>query len=167
MKTNTAKQGDKFRVTAEWEPEVALRFDGKTNGLLDRKVVTKGIRQIDGTGVIRDAIHELRRGYEVRLVVDGMGECLRLFPISSPDAKEMYVASNAMKPLTRSISDLKVHATHDGAELDKEDIENLVDKARQRYKEYRRNRTCVTPDTIVTCPKCNYEIRVGKILKSN
>ena len=167
MKTNTANQSDEFRVTGEWEPEVMLKRNGKAHRLLGRKVVIKGFRQIDATGVIRDAISLLRHGYEVRLTADGMGECLRLFPISSPDAKEMYVASNAMKPLTRSISDLKVHATHDGAELDREDVENLVDQARQRYKEYRRNRTCVTPDTIVTCPKCNYEFRVGKILKSN
>mgnify|MGYP003319963427 CR=1 FL=1 len=167
MKTNTANQSDEFRVTGEWEPEVMLKRNGKAHRLLGRKVVIKGFRQIDATAVIRDAISLLRHGYEVRLTAEGMGECLRLFPISSPDAKSMHVVSNAMKPLTQSISDLKIHATHDGTELDKEDVENLVDQAKQRNEEYRRNCICVTPDTMVLCPKCGTDLRIGKILKSN
>ena len=167
MKTNTANQSDEFRVTGEWEPEVMLKRNGKAHRLLGRKVVIKGFRQIDATGVIRDAISLLRHGYEVRLTADGMGECLRLFPISSPDAKSMHVVSNAMKPLTRSISDLKVHATHDGVELNKKEVQELVDDAKKRGDEYCRKCICVTPDTMVLCPTCGTDLRIGKILKSN
>ena len=62
------------------------------------------------------------------------------------------------------LSDLKPHVTHNRKELNEVELRREVNAQRAKYEEFRENRISVTPDTVVTCPSCGTEFRVGRQL---
>lgn len=151
------------RMTAEWEPEVKIKRKGGHNAAPERKLITKGVAKLWRPNLLGDVLNNLRHGYEVRLV-DGNGNgAIRIFPILSTDMKTVYPHAQTMGDFRRSLEDLKPKLYHRGELLD--DVRVRMEKNIQmdkynKCKEQRR--LSVTPDTMVTCPNCGTEFRVGR-----
>lgn len=147
----------------EWDqPEVTAKCHCR-HTTLQRKVKTLGKARITAPDVIAAAIEHLRHGREVELCNVRNEPCIRLYPVASKDCTKIYVASQSMTALSRCMTDKKpvvVRGRH-GTPLKPKDVENLVARQAERHGE----RICATPDTVVACPRCGYEFRVGKQLK--
>ena len=144
------------------EPIVRVRRNGSTRQQVKRKVLTRGIKRIHAFALTKEAIVKyLREGYEVRITDANDKDMIRLFPCMSKDMKKLTITAQTMGEFRECISDKKVHIYHGGKELSKHQAEKMVIEQRERVE----NRLAVTPDTVVTCPKCGTEFRVGKELK--
>ena len=147
-----------------WNDEVLVATWAKGRGKKpSRKVMTNGTERIGLSDRMGErVVGLLSRGMEVRLEIAGE-DAIRLYPCAMADFKTMFVATEAM-------GDFR-HAPYRGRKLaftskrgrrriGEEEIGRRVARACGTAQE----RPHVTPDTVVTCPKCGAEFRVGKTL---
>ena len=146
---------------AEWEAEVSTKSRGPDRPDRDRKVKTVGIVTLDGADLFDEIRLLMRKGYEVRLSSRRDGECLRFFPCLTPSYDQMFVAAQTMGSFRTAIGDIPFRMSHRGKEVDPRDERAAKERRADEIREARRH---VTPDTLVTCPQCGCEFRVGKTL---
>ena len=116
-----------------------------------RKVITKGNYSIESGDLIAKAFEKLRQGYEVRFL-DELGEdAIRIYPVVTKGKDTMEVCTRAMGGFKQTLSDKRVKL----ASLPKKDEEAENEDEGEKDEE-------VTPDQLVTCPKCHKRFRVGK-----
>lgn len=129
-----------------------------------RKVVTKGVSHVMVNVSHSVIVDKLRKGYEVRLEFSGSGQdAIRLFPFMAPDLKHMEVKADTMGAFrTATLADKKAVFARMGKHVSKSDVEEFVrEKVNQRMGGESES-DYVTPDTMVTCPRCGYKFRVGR-----
>ena len=158
MKTKKTKKPAKptFERIAcsNWDKgEASIKIARRSKGhALGRKVLTKGEYRVE-LPYYADIGGALRKGYEVRLTIDGK-DVVRLFPLVEQDMKTMVVSAQTMgKFRTDTYVGKKTRIVRKSGEMSVEEAKNLND-------EY----VHVSPDTMVECPKCGHRFRVGKKL---
>ena len=100
-------------------------------------------------------------------MIADLGESVRLIPVLDKSCKIMHVTAQSMgKFNSELLADKKVTVIHRDRELSEKETENLVSAQAAKFDpEFRRaERYHVSPDTVVTCPNCGTEFRVGKQL---
>ena len=168
MNTNSKTQGadgEPRVVCTDWDEEVPVATWSKGRRRKPaRKVITNGKVRIALTRPQTERIaNMLGRGNEVRLTAGGE-DAIRLFPCADTDFRTMFVASETMGDFRHAAyrgRRLAFTSRHGRRRIGREEIEERVERAGSGAAERRR----VTPDTVVECPKCGFEFRVGKSLK--
>ena len=135
-----------------------------------RKVVTKGIEYVTIPTNIGRICDHLRKGYEVRLrFAGGDGkDSIRLFPFMAQDLKHMEVKADTMGSFrTDTLADKKAVFALVGKQVSQAKIEEFVaEKSSEtpigKWKGGESEQDYVTPDMMVTCPRCGYNFRVGR-----
>ena len=146
---------------ANWdEPVVKVRRNGNM-GNVKRKVLTKGVKVLNVGAVLKQVKELLRQGYEVRLADDYGMDAVRLFPLAKPDCKSMYAAAQTMGTFRQCLMGKKLRVRHGEHEIKSAEAAAMVKEAAVR-KEQNDKRMWITPDTVVRCPKCGTEFRVGR-----
>jgi len=157
---------ERLEPIAYWEAEVKVEKQGKKNAALRRKVQTRGVIKFKASSVLNSMMDALLAGYEVRLVDDYGDDAIRLFPCLDANYEKMFVAAQTMGIFRRIIEQIPFRMEHCGEEVNPQ--EYLEDKiARQWEIEKKREKLAVTPDTMVSCPKCGTTFRVGRKLEEN
>ncbi|MBP5510488.1 MAG: hypothetical protein J6Z49_06185 [Kiritimatiellae bacterium] len=146
------------------EPVVKVQRNGRET-TLHRKVLTRGVKTLNVGNVMKQAKELLRRGIEVRLSDECGNEAVRFFPLASTDCKRMFVKSQAMGGFSQCLADKKLRIRHCGKEIGKVETKRLVDEQSALCSATEPDRPNVTPDTVVTCPNCGTEFRVGRSMK--
>ena len=78
------------------------------------------------------------------------------------ECKKMQLIAQTIGGMRESVSKLKFSVYRKGMEIDEEETEQEICKAKRKHE---LNRVVsVTPDTIVTCNVCGNKIRVGRAL---
>ena len=128
-----------------------------------RKVVTKGTRSVVSYTDPKAITDLLRKGYEVRLAFWGGEDAIRLYPIMSTDFKRMEVKADTMGSFrTDTLSDKKAVFAMMGQQVPKSKVEEFTVAKVCQPKGGGPEAGYVTPDTMVTCPKCGNRFRVGR-----
>jgi len=91
----------------------------------------------------------VREGYDVTLC-----EAVRFYACVSR-LETPFVAAQTMGNFRRSIADKAVRPVLHGRNVS-------VARVKELDRQARRERRHVTPDTMVACPKCGFEFRVGR-----
>ena len=158
------KNETETRFTADWVADVKVETGGITH-IPTRKVLTKSTKQIQlSKSQAVNIADSLQKGCEVRLTAFGK-EAIRLYPCLDKDYKAMFVAAQSMGDFrsgTYNGIKFKIAKRHRKSERDwtPEDFRELSKKTNKERN--RRIYHSVTPDTMVTCPECGFEFRVGK-----
>jgi len=157
-RANPARQT--LEPVAEWAASVHATSRGPNRADMKRKVRTRGVKKIDVLDLLDETREYLRAGYEVRFRSERDGEAIRLYPCLDADYRTMFVAAMTMGSFRQSIGDIPFRMEHCGETVDP--VAENAAKARkaETIRETRRNN--VTPDTVVTCPNCGAEFRVGE-----
>ena len=147
---------------SNWDPVTNIRKGG-SSGKIPRKLVGRGIVTIKTRAVdelLRAIADNARKGIETRLAYTDGSWGVRFVQMVDHDLKRIDIAAWVSKdsPLGTCLADKKPIIVHNGRQLDEKETEEFVKEAREK----RRDRVCVTPDTMVECPKCGFEFRVGK-----
>ena len=154
------------RMTAEWEPEAKIKRSGGHYTAPARKLLTKGVAQLCYPTMLKEVLDKLRSGYEVRLTYWKGNDAIRIFPILSTDLKTVYPHAQTMGVFRHALEDLKPKVYHKGELLDDVRIRMEKNVQMDKYNKFKeQQRLSVTPDTMVTCPNCGTEFRVGSKLK--
>ena len=128
-------------------------------------MLTTGRVVIPAPTVLQRSVKCLRQGKIVELSDSSGKSCIMLVPIASADCKSILVAAKSMTPLSRCMTDKKpVVVQGRGKNLkavSSDGVQDLVDEQAERFEQ----RISVTADTVVACPQCGFEFRVGKQLK--
>lgn len=148
----------------DWDAEVNIKSRGPNRADTRRKVKTNGIREFYSTR-IADIIAAVRRGYEVRVIDDDGHHAVRFYPCLDADYACMFIAAQTMGNFRHSLSDIPFRMMHCGEEVSGTEAERDRKNAQARLRRENDSRVNVTPDTVVTCPECGTEFRVGKVLK--
>lgn len=137
-----------------------------------RKVVTRGIHKVLLKVEKSEITNYLRRGYEVRLVFAGYCEnAIRLFPFMARDLKHMEVKAETIGSFrTETLADKNAVFARLGKNVSRSDVEDFESEKKNetpvgKWKPSMGGESdiqSVTPDTMVTCPKCGYNFRVGR-----
>ena len=154
------KETRPLEPVGKWEATVTLSSKGSNRADMRRKVRTNGIRRIDASDIIADAMNQLRAGFEVRLKDAEGDDAIRLYPCLDADYTEMFAAAQTMGEFRHGLKDIGFTMKRSGNYANREE----ATAARARTKALKVRRQNVTPDTIIVCPKCGTEIRVGKTL---
>jgi len=143
---------------ADWVADVRSTRRGKRADT-ERKVKTAGTKRMDISDVIDDARQYLRNGYEVRFACGERGDAIRLYPCLDANFSQMFAAAQTMGALRSCIGDIPFRIVR----RDGMDVEGAKEEREQAQKEAAALRKAsVTPDTMVTCPACGFEFRVGR-----
>ena len=153
--SNTGDAPEGRMVCPNWDtPEVncTSKGRGKTSA---GKVITLGIDYILAPEIIEAATESLRCGYEVRICGEtSKDEALRLFPCATPDKTAMLVKAATLDDFRdKTLADKKMRLMRNGRETTP--AEESARKEEAKIEE-------VTPDPIVTCPKCGHRFRSHK-----
>jgi len=159
-RTNPSRQ--RLEPVAEWEASVRATYQGPNRADMKRKVRTRGVKTIDVPDLLDETRGYLRAGYEVRLRSERDGEALRLYPCLDAEYRTMFVAAMTMGGFRQAIGDISFRMEHCGERVDPEAENEAKRRKAETIREMRRSN--VTPDKVVTCPRCGTEIRVGKTL---
>lgn len=153
-------------VGGNWdEPVVKVKRQGDRR-VLQRKVVTKGVRALFIGGVLKEAKVWLRRGYEVRLCDEHERDAIRIYPLADKECKTMYPQAATMGDFRKYALVGKVlRVKHGDREISDAETGKLVREQESRHES--TNIACVTPDTVVKCPNCGIQFRVGKTLAAS
>ena len=143
-----------------WDPVVTVKRHG-VQPSTHRKVLTRGIKQLDAAELLAQAITLLRQGYEVRLTDEEGNEGLRMYPCMNSDFSGMFAAAMTLGELRECLHDKKAIAKNRGKVVDGEE---LAKEQRSRHLAHVERMAEVTPDSVVQCPKCGHKFRVGKSL---
>ena len=161
MSKNTQTTTDEMRFVCDnWdEPEVKINGKGKGRSPA-RKVVTRETIVITVNELLPMISENLRKGHEVRLAEEHVGEFVRFIPMMDATLTKMYIEARTMGMFrTDTLADKRVRFTRRGTEVS--------DRTAQHYAQMKRNEHPlkfqeVTPDQMVTCPKCKHTFRVGR-----
>ena len=109
----------------------------------------------------------LRTGLDVHLAF-GDEACVRFFACATEDGKRMFVAAQTMGTFRTATYDGLVvsYTSEKGArKIPKaEAMERFALSKMPRAQEGGQERDHVTPETVVACPRCGYEFKVGRSL---
>ena len=144
-----AINNDTRYVGTNWD-DVKVAAKVKESGGIARKVITKGISQLEAGDILAKAFCKLRQGYEVRFVDELGDEAIRIYPCVSKGGETMDVCLRAMNGFKGVLKDKKVKRI---------DVKKNASAKDEREEEESDE---VTPDTIATCPNCGHHFRVGK-----
>jgi len=138
---------------------VNCKNQGPRRNTLRRYVHNRGIRRFEDARLEAKIIHQLRNGYEVRL----FGDSIRLYHCLDRNLESMIIAASMLKEgrVRESVRDLSFRFQHNRKIVGRKEIALLEAKQREE------RRLAVTPDTMVTCPNCGTEFRVGRKLEEN
>ena len=153
-------------VGGNWdEATVRVRRNGGKQ-TLKRKVVTKGVKTLNLGAAMKAAKEWLRQGYEVRIADEHGEEAIRIYHLVSTDCRSMYPQAATMGRFRRdALAGKTVRVRHCGVAVTKEHRQELVEEQAKRHeKSAEGGLACVTPDTVVQCPNCGTQFRVGKVL---
>lgn len=129
-----------------------------------RKVLTKGVAKVKLTsGQMSNITKMLGSGMEVRLDFGG-DAAIRLYPCAAPDFKTMFVAADTMGEFRHAVyrgKNLAFTSRRGRRSVSREEVEERVG----RVEAARRERSHVSPEVVVECPKCGFEFKVGKSLR--
>ena len=145
-----------------WDAEVKCTSDGPGRSVLRRKVLTKGTKTIKCPKVINDAIRLLRMGFEVRLGNE-QGDAIRLYPCMGKDFDTMFAAAMTTGDFRNCLNDKKAKVIRRFGKA--VTVDEAVEEGKKKYEASKAHQA-VTPDTMVKCPKCGCEFRVGKVLSA-
>ena len=129
-----------------------------------RKVLTRGVAKVELTrGQTSRIAKMLGSGMEVRLDFGGE-DAIRLYPCAATDFRTMFVAADTMGEFRHAVyrgRNLAFTSRHGRRAVSREEVEERVG----RIEQARQERVHVTPETVVACPECGFEFKVGKSLK--
>jgi len=116
--------------------------------------------------VLDGIVHVLRCGYEPVL---GTSECgVRFYPMLSHDYKNMTLCGHTVGSFRRRLDGLHADCRRGmtGEVTSDTEIEGSPERREkeQTVERAMAEMACVTPDTVVACPKCGEKFRVGKCL---
>ena len=149
----------------DWDEEVPVATWTKGCGRKPaRKVITKGVAKVELTKAQTERIAKmLGSGMEVRLAVGGE-DAVRLYPCAATDFKTMFVAAETMGEFRHAVyrgRHLAFTSRHGRREVCEEEIAERVGRACREGG----GRAHVSPESVVRCPKCGFEFKVGKSLR--
>ena len=128
-----------------------------------RKVLTKGVAKVELTKAQTARIARmLGMGMEVRLAAAGE-DAIRLYPCAATDFRTMFVAAETMGEFRHAVyrnRSLAFTSRKGRRRVDEEEIAERVVRAGRDDA-----RAHVSPETVVRCPKCGFEFKVGKSLQ--
>ncbi len=162
---NSTDKNRRRLESPDWEKSapVALRTHGSGYGVA-RKVLTNGIGHINLTNSQMENLTKmLRSGKEVRFRHDGE-DLWRMYPCADVDLKTMFVATMTMGDFRRDVykgKRLRFTSESGKRDLKAEDVDRIMSEAAAD----RAEREHVSPETVVVCPQCGYEFKVGKSLE--
>ena len=81
--------------------------------------------------------------------------------LASPDCKTMYPAAQMMGVSKDWLVGKMLRVSHRNHEIRGAQVQSLINEAKMHSDAKRR---CVSPDTVVKCPNCGTEFRVGRPL---
>jgi len=148
-----------------WDDEVAVATwaKGRTRKPA-RKVLTKGVAKVELTkGQMSRITKMLGSGMEVRMGFGGE-DAIRLYPCAATDFKTMFVAADTMGEFRHAVyrgRKLSFTTRRGRRAISREEVEERVGRAETAMRERAR----VTPETVVACPRCGFEFKVGKSLR--
>ena len=146
------------RLEGKWRATARYGSDGRKNTVPRRFVHNRGVRDIEDRRLEKKIVGLLRDGYEVRL----FGGSVRLYHCVDKEFRTMYVAA-------ATLADSRVRScVHDiGFEFvrkdGKHDVQDVIDMELDR-RTAANEMPHITPDTVVECPECGAQFRVGKVL---
>ena len=148
----------------DWDEDVPVATWAKGRRRMPaRKVITRGVAKVELTGRQTERIAKmLASGMEVRLAMGGE-EAIRLFPCAATDFRTMFVAAETMGGFRHEVyrgRSLAFTSRRGARRVGRDEVDERV----ERVCAERKGRVHVTPDTVVACPKCGFEFRVGKTL---
>ena len=141
-----------------WDKEQPTTINRKGDRV-SRKVLTRKVVRINAARILEAVVDQLRQGNEVRLC-DGDNDAIRLYPCLQQDMKTMFVACSSMGEFRNSLNDKKAKLFRLGEERSAKDMVEFQKAVAEEIKSCKH----VSPSTIVRCPKCGEEFRVGKQL---
>ena len=147
-----------------WDEEVTVATWAKGRARKPaRKVLTRGVAKVKLTrGQMSHITKMLGSGMEVRLDFGGE-DAIRLYPCAATDFKTMFVAADTMGEFRHAVyrgRRLAFTSRRGGRNVSREEVEARV----ERVESARQERLHVSPETVVECPKCGFEFKVGKSL---
>ena len=160
MKTKPkAKSDEKTVLKGKWRATAQYHGDGQKNAVPRRFVHNRGVREIEDRRLERKITDLLRSGYEVRL----FGGSVRLYHCVDKEFRTMYVAAATLADsrMRSCVHDIEFDFVHKGGKRDRQDVVDMELDRRQA----RDGMIHVTPDTVVECPECGTQFRIGKVLK--
>jgi len=131
------------------------------NHVVDTKLVALGREYAsDSKRVIKELIAAMEA--EEDFIIGDEDGGIRVYMIVGSDTEKIKVCAQTFGWL-RTIMGDATWTIADESKLTWEDAKRCV-VADKRRKAKERGMICVTPDSIVTCPKCKTQFRVGKAL---
>ena len=148
----------------DWDEDVPVATWAKGRRRMPaRKVITRGVAKVELTrGQTSRITKMLGSGMEVRLDFGGDG-AIRLYPCAAADFRTMFVAADTMGEFRHAVyrgRNLAFTSRRGRRSVSREEVEERVGRVEQA----RQERVHVTPETVVECPKCGFEFKVGKRL---
>ena len=148
-----------------WDEEVSVATWAKGRARKPaRKVLTRGVAKVELTkGQMGGIMKMLGSGMEVRLDFGGE-DAIRLYPCAATDFRTMFVAADTMGEFRHAVyrgKSLSFTSRRGRRAVSREEVEERVG----RVETARQERAHVTPETLVACPRCGFEFKVGKSLR--
>jgi hypothetical protein len=148
-----------------WDEEVSVATWAKGRARKPaRKVLTRGVAKVELTkGQMGGITKMLGSGMEVRLDFGGE-DAIRLYPCAATDFRTMFVAADTMGEFRHAVyrgKSLSFTSRRGRRAVSREEVEERVG----RVETARQERAHVTPETLVACPRCGFEFKVGKSLR--
>ena len=171
MNTNTDMNRKPRPTCANWDEgaTVAIRSHGR-GWRTERKVVSTGTGELRLPKKYGDSLRRmLRAGLDVHLAF-GDEACVRFFACTTEDGRNMVVVAQTMGAFrTATYDGLVVSYTSEKGARKIAKAEAMERFARSKAPRAQRaeggqERDHVTPETVVACPRCGYEFKVGRSL---
>ena len=148
-----------------WDEEVSVATWARGRARKPaRKVLTRGVAKVELTkGQMGGIMKMLGSGMEVRLDFGGE-DAIRLYPCAAADFRTMFVAADTMGEFRHAVyrgKSLSFTSRRGRRAVSSEEVEERV----VRVETARQERAHVTPETVVACPRCGFEFKVGKSLR--
>ena len=148
-----------------WDEEVSVATWAKGHARKPaRKVLTRGVAKVELTkGQMGGIMKMLGSGMEVRLDFGGE-DAIRLYPCAATDFRTMFVAADTMGEFRHAVyrgKSISFTSRRGRRAVSREEVEERV----VRVERARQERAHVTPETVVACPRCGFEFKVGKSLR--
>ena len=145
-------------IAGKWRAKARFASDGRKNLTPRRFVHNRGVVRIEDAALERKIIDYLKSGYEVRL----FNGSVRLYHCVDKEFRTMYIAA-------ATLADSRVRGCVNDVEFDfvrkdgKHDVQDVIDLELD-HRQAKDEMVHVSPDTVVECPKCGFQFRVGKTL---
>ena len=139
---------------------------------LRRKVLTKKTTRIAIPAAIYEKLcAELKAGNEVRFAASGE-EFVRFYPVMLADLSGMEAVAQTMIPFRASayagMKEFRLVTRSGKTRRDRAAVNAMMKRKENEIAAFKANlkglKHGVTPDIMLTCPNCGYEIRVGRKL---